>query len=76
MVDFLNKRLEQRAGVYFTNNYKHKNLYQVFVRQRAADGDGFRSAKEFEDTFREVMRPNLSTNKYYHDFRQKLEKEL
>lgn len=72
----MNKKLEQRAEVCFTNNYKHRNLYQVFVRQQAANSEGFRSAKQFEDTFQEVMRPNLSTNKYYNDYRQKLEKEL
>lgn len=32
LIDFINKRMEQRAEVYFTNNFKHRNLYQVFIR--------------------------------------------
>lgn len=27
LIDFVNKRLEQRAEAYFTNNFKHRNLY-------------------------------------------------
>mmetsp|Transcript_2910 Transcript_2910/g.4499 ORF Transcript_2910/g.4499 Transcript_2910/m.4499 type:complete len:127 (-) Transcript_2910:870-1250(-) len=69
--------MEQRNYVYFANNYKNRHLYSVFVRgQMSGDGSNFRTAKEFEVSFNEVMRPEQSTNKYNADFKIKLEREM
>ncbi len=77
LVTTINQKMEQRNQVYFTNNYKHRHLYSVFVRgQLSNDGSNFRTAKEFEQCFNEVMRPEQSTNKYNADFKIKLEREM
>lgn len=55
------------------NNFRHRNLYNVFVKQNHT---GFRSAKEFETAFKEVMKPNISSNKYNTEYLQKLDKEM
>ena len=76
MIDFVNKRLEQRAEVYFTNNFKHRNLYQVFVRQYNSNSERTMGGEDFANNFKEVMKPTISTNKYYKDYKLKLEREL
>ena len=48
----------------FSNNYKHRNLYIEFVKKQS-NGAMFNSAKEFENLFKEVMKPELTTSKFY-----------
>lgn len=38
--------------------------------------DGFKSAIEFAENFKEVMKPNISTNKYHEEYKLKLDKEM
>jgi hypothetical protein len=48
--------MEQRNGVYFCNNFKHRILYQVFVRGQQSGETTFRSAKDFESGYKEIMK--------------------
>jgi len=70
---YINQRMETKNSQQFTNAFKHKNLFQVFVKNNTT---GFRSAKEFEAYFVEVMKPELTSNKYNSDYTSKLEKEM
>lgn len=65
--------MESRNRDYYTNIYIHRNLYSVFVRNNS---QSFRSAVEFESHYVEVMKPKISTNKYYTDYMQKIDKEM
>jgi hypothetical protein len=65
--------MENRHQTYFLNNFRHRNLYLTFVKNTNID---IRSAQDFELTFKEVMKPNMSNNKYYTEYTQKLDKEM
>jgi hypothetical protein len=70
---YLNQRMEQRNQIYFKNNFIHRNLYVTFTRQNK---DGFRSAKDFEQCFIEVLKCEQSINKYNSEYKRKLEAEM
>lgn len=53
LIQFIHSRMDSKNKEYFKNNFIHRNLYMVFVRQNLS---GFRSAKEFEASFLEVFR--------------------
>lgn len=73
VVSHINTRMENRHQTYFLNNFRHRNLYLTFVKNTNID---IRSAQDFELTFKEVMKPNMSNNKYYTEYTQKLDKEM
>jgi hypothetical protein len=73
LAHYLNSEMEKRHLTYFTNTFKHTNLYKVFVKNNP---EGFKSAREFGENFIEVMKPNISTNKYYEEYKTKLDKEM
>jgi hypothetical protein len=69
---YLNQRMEQRNQQFFTNNFIHRNMYVNFIRQNQT---GFRSAKDFEQQFLEVLKCQQSINKYNHEYKRKLDIE-
>jgi hypothetical protein len=48
--------MEQRNTVYFGNNFKHLTLFKIFVRGQQSGDTNFRSAKDFENSFKEIMK--------------------
>jgi hypothetical protein len=76
LASFINQKMEQRNTVYFCNNFKHRILYQVFVRGQQSGEITFRSAKDFEASYKEIMKAEQSINKYNADYKAKLEKEM
>ena len=65
--------MEKRHTQYFKNGFIHRNLYIKFIRQNQT---GFRAAKEFENTFNDVMKADLSVSSYHEDYKRKLDAEL
>jgi len=47
-------------------------LYTVFIKNNSQ----LSSAKEFETSFKEVMKPNLTSNKYNAEYLSKLDREM
>ena len=68
--------MEQRNTVYFGNNFKHRILHQVFVRGQQSGEAQFRSAKDFEASYKEIMKAEQSINKYNADYKAKLDREM
>jgi hypothetical protein len=62
--------------VYFGNNFKHRLLYQVMVKGQQSGDTSFRSAKEFESCYKEIMKAEQSINKYNADYKAKLDREM
>ena len=55
----VNKTMEDRHTAAFGFQFKHRQLYQVFVKNKGCDDHGadlFKSSKEFADAFKEVMK--------------------
>ena len=66
--------MELKNNEYFTNNYMHRNLFIIFVKNQQG-GSNYRSAREFEKAFSDVFLVKQSTNKYNADYRKKLDTE-
>lgn len=71
--------MEKKHEEYFANNFMHRYLHQVFVKGQSSSDSmvTFRSTKEFEYSFKEVMNSaKQSTNKYHAEYKTKLEREM
>ena len=73
LIHYLNSEREKQHTQWQTNTFKHMMLHKVFVKK---GGDGFKSAVEFANNFKEVMKPNISTNKYHEEYKIKLDREM
>jgi len=72
LIHHIHSMMDTRNKESFKNNFIHRNLYIVFVRQNQT---GFRSAKDFEASFTEVFKVEQSINKFNPEFRRKLDIE-
>jgi len=70
--NFINQQLEKKHTQYFTNNFKHRNLFNVFVKNNS----NFQRDSEFDQAFKEVMKPHLQANRFYQEYQLKLEREM
>mmetsp|Transcript_8432 Transcript_8432/g.14118 ORF Transcript_8432/g.14118 Transcript_8432/m.14118 type:complete len:814 (-) Transcript_8432:18-2459(-) len=75
LAHFLNQRLEQRNTTYFANNFRMRLLHGLFVRQINSGAQSLRSAKDLEQHFGELMKPEHALSKFNAEFKSKLERE-
>lgn len=73
-ITHLNSHMEQRHIQYFKNNFIHRNFYIKFIRQNQTNN--FRTPKEFENAFSDIMKADLSVSTYHDDFKRKLDAEM
>ena len=64
--------MDSKNYEYFKNNFIHRNLYLIFVKQNLS---GFRSSKEFISAFSDVFKVETSINKLNPEFKRKLDIE-
>ena len=74
LIMMLNDRMEAQNRQYFKDNFIHRNMYIAFIKQ--PNTNTFRSAKDFQACYRELIDVELSTNKFYTDYRRKLDQEM
>ena len=75
----VNKTMEDRHTAAFAYQFKHRQLYQVFVKNKGCEDHGadlFKSAKEFAASFKEVMKLEQSSNIFNGDYKAKLDREM
>lgn len=75
LAEFLNKSMEVKNVDYMTNNYMHRNLFMIFIKQQSG-GSNYRTARDFEKAFNDVFLVKQSTNKFNADYKRKLEIEM
>ena len=72
LITHVNKKMEDNNDAYFTDNYRHRTLYYVFIKSNT---QSYRNSKEFQEIFLEVFKVKNTLNKYYNDYKRKLEAE-
>jgi hypothetical protein len=72
LVSIIHDRMDSKNADYFKFTFIHRNLYMVFVRQNFS---GFRSAKEFEQKFQEILKVDQSINRLNPEYQRKLDIE-
>ena len=65
--------MEDKNRSIFMKAFVSRILYQTFVKNSKGQ---FNEAKQFVNEFKDVMKPHLSSSKFYREFNQKLEKEM
>jgi len=75
----VNKFMEDRHTAAFAYQFKHRQLYQVFLKSKGCDdqsADQFKSSKNFANSFKEVMKLEQSSNIFNGDYKAKLDREM
>jgi hypothetical protein len=73
VIGTIHDRMDSKNYEYFKNNFIHRNLYLIFVKQNLS---GFRSSKEFISAFSDVFKVETSINKLNPEFKRKLDIEI
>ena len=76
LITHLNDSMEKNNKAYFTDNHIHRSLYLVFIRQSQQAQHTYQNSKEFERAFLEVLEADYQKNRFYPEYKRKLDQEM
>lgn len=76
LVTSINERMEKRHRDYFKYYFIFKNLFAQFAKGNDLGGTNISSPQEFQKIFSDAMMPHISSSSYYHDYNQKIDREM
>jgi hypothetical protein len=66
--------MEMQNKLYFKSNFIHRNMHTLFIRQQHSHN--WRTPKEFEEKYWELIQVERAQNKFNNEYKKKLEVEM